>query len=257
MLGEPPRTEYDLNFQLFGFPVRVHPYFWLLTILLGWSSPSAREIIIWVAVVFVSILVHELGHAFAIRYFGADARIVLHSFGGLAITEQGFRGGRVHRTPTTQVLISLAGPFAGFGLALIVVALLYLTRHFIFFPLFGSFPKIGLGTELPWYDNPRTGEQAVPIAIVAFKLLYVNIFWGLLNLMPIYPLDGGQVARQLFLVNAEDGLSMSLQLSLVTAGVLALVALINGETYMALMFGYMAYSNYQQLYGGGFGGRPW
>lgn len=256
MLGEPPRSEYDLNFRIFDFPVRVHPYFWLLAVLLGMRG-SAQEVIIWVAVVFVSILVHELGHAFAIRYFGADARIVLHSFGGLAITEQGYRSRNVSRTPTTQVLISLAGPFAGFGLALLVVAALYLTQHSILFPFFGSFERIGQGTELPWYNNSQTGEPALPIAVIALKLLQVNFYWGLLNLMPIYPLDGGQVARQLFVVNADDGVAMSLQLSLATAGVLAALALINGETYMALMFGYMGYMNYQQLFGGGFGRRPW
>lgn len=260
MLGEPPHTEYDWNFRIFNFPVRVHPFFWLISAVLGMGGGSgAREVIIWVGVVFVSILVHELGHAFAIRYFGSAARIVLHSFGGLAITESGFTnfqsGRRPRRTPASQVLISLAGPFAGFLLALAVVAGLFLTKRCIQLPLFGAIPVIGNGEELIWY-----GPEASPIARIVLDFLHVNIFWGLLNLVPIYPLDGGQVAREAFIVNSNDGIRMSLQLSLATAAVLAGLALFNGRTYLALMFGYMGYMNYQQLFGGGFGGfgrRPW
>ena len=79
MLAEPNRTPYDLNFRLFGFPVRIHPLFWLGAVLLGgWTFDLGLEYAaIWVAVVFVSILVHELGHAIAFRTFGVDSHIVL------------------------------------------------------------------------------------------------------------------------------------------------------------------------------------
>ncbi len=69
---EPPRTAYDLHFQIAGIPVRVHPLFWLATLILGsnsWSGdgnvdPDAgMKLLIWVGVMFVSILVHELGHS--------------------------------------------------------------------------------------------------------------------------------------------------------------------------------------------------
>ena len=71
LLGEPPRTGGDLNFQLFGIPVRVHPLFWLIAVLLGISGdPQPAEILLWVVAVFVSILVHELGHALTMRAFG-------------------------------------------------------------------------------------------------------------------------------------------------------------------------------------------
>ena len=58
----PPPTQYDLRFAIAGIPVRVHPLFWLITILFGFSA-DLIQLLIWVFVVFVSILVHELGHA--------------------------------------------------------------------------------------------------------------------------------------------------------------------------------------------------
>jgi stage IV sporulation protein FB len=256
MFGEPPSTQYDWHFQLFGIPVRVHPFFWLLALLLGMRGNTSQGILIWVSVVFVSILIHELGHAVAIRYFGWSPRIVLHSFGGLAIYDPNFApwqsGQRARRTGSTQILISLAGPAAGFALAALVVVLLYLTQHAVDFPLFGNWITLGSGA----------GLTSLPMRHLVFDLLQVNIYWGILNLMPIYPLDGGQVARELFISNSRDGVRQSLQLSLAAAAVLAVLSFIRfGQPYMALMFGYMAYMNYQQInrpFGGGFGSnRPW
>ena len=106
MLGEPQRTEYDWNFQIFGIPCRVHPFFWLLAVMLGIRGNSSQGILIWVSVVFVSILVHELGHAFTIRYFGWSPRVVLHSFGGLAIYDPSFSPWQSGRRTTPHNLVA-------------------------------------------------------------------------------------------------------------------------------------------------------
>ena len=258
---EPPRTQYDLNFQIMGIPVRVHPLFWLLVTVLGLSGSGddSRGLLIWIAVCFVSILVHEFGHALTIRYFGWSPHVVLYSFGGLAIYNPSFspvgRGGRrVRNSGAVQVVISLAGPGAGFLLAFLVLVLLAATGYESFLPFFGRFWVIREGSSL--------SNQAV-IQLVHF-LLYINIYWGILNLLPIYPLDGGQVSRELFLANSNDGVRQSLILSLIAAAMIATFALVRGEVYLAFMFGYLAYMNYTQLsgpYGGTFGGsgrhRPW
>lgn len=255
MLGEPPHTEYDWKFNLFGIPVRVHPFFWLVTLLMGFKDASSADIIIWIGVVFLSIMVHEFGHAFAIQYFGWSPRVVLHGFGGLAIHDSNtstWSGGgrRSQRTPNTQILISLAGPAAGFALAALVVLLIHVTGHYL-----GKYPVLGVNIPLgrdtgTLISNPNLVEFIV-------QMLFVNIYWGILNLMPIYPLDGGQVARELFLRNTNNGLAMSLQLSIATAVVLVLVAVVRFESfYMAFMFGYLGYLNYQQL-SGPYGGRRW
>jgi len=83
---------------------------------------------------------------------------------------------------------------------------------------------------------------------VIIDLLYVNIFWGILNLLPVYPLDGGQIAREVFtLGNPRAGITQSLQLSAGVAVLVAAYALLNQRFYMCLMFGYLAYASFQSL----------
>ena len=113
-----PSTRYDLNFSIFGFDVRVHPLFWVIGILLGYSAGSLERIAIWIIVLFVSILIHELGHSFMMRRFGVDSFIILYHLGGLAVPRS---ARRAQLTWVENILISLAGPFAvcsgrcGFG----------------------------------------------------------------------------------------------------------------------------------------------
>jgi membrane-associated protease RseP (regulator of RpoE activity) len=79
-------------------------------------------------------------------------------------------------------------------------------------------------------------------------LLQVNILWGLLNLLPIYPLDGGQIARELFtLGKPREGIVRSLQISVGTAALVSAYALIAGQFFTCLMFGFLAYGSYQAL----------
>ena len=145
LLGEPPRTQGDLNFSLFGIPVRVHPLFWLVALLLGARSGGAAEIVTWIVALFVSILFHELGHAMAARAYGFQPSITLYGMGGLASYNQpgGYRS-RGHG-PLGQVLISAAGPGAGFLLAAVIVAGIVLSSHQIEFELGGRYGvRIGM-----------------------------------------------------------------------------------------------------------------
>ena len=84
----PPATRYDLNFNLFGFPVRIHPLYWLLSLLLASGSRNLLYILVFFVVIFVSLLIHELGHAFALRSMGQESQIVLYHGGGLTIPEE-------------------------------------------------------------------------------------------------------------------------------------------------------------------------
>ncbi|MEM1305575.1 MAG: M50 family metallopeptidase, partial [Planctomycetota bacterium] len=115
-LGDPTPTSYDVNFRVLGFPVRVHPLFWVVALLLSQGATGGLPVLvlIWVVVMFVSILVHELGHAVLQQWFGGRPRIVLYGMGGLAISQ----GPPV--SAWRQVAIALAGPLAGFLLAGVV-----------------------------------------------------------------------------------------------------------------------------------------
>src|SRR5690606_32903300 len=73
------------RFRLFGVPVSVHPSSVVVVLLLGWLSGYQRPATlgIWAGVVYVSLLIHELGHALTARSIGSDVSIELNGFGGL------------------------------------------------------------------------------------------------------------------------------------------------------------------------------
>src|SRR5438876_7238715 len=84
---EPSPTPYDISWRMLGTHVRISPWFWLMTVLLGWSTTQLGflYLFVWVACVFVSVLVHEFGHVLMGRFFGTDGHIVLFGLGGLAV----------------------------------------------------------------------------------------------------------------------------------------------------------------------------
>ena len=243
----PPLTRYDLTFSVAGIPVRVHPAFWLVAALLGGSGNTFLGLLIWVFVVFVSILVHELGHSLAMGSFGQPSYIVLYFGGGLAVRERSLWGDSVLGR-RQNILVSLAGPFAGFlfaGLITAAVAAAGGVTHISL--LFGIIP-------IPQAFFP-SGAKALNLLV--FYSLSVNVFWGLFNLLPVFPLDGGQVARHVMTgIDPWDGYRNSLWISVVTGALIAFVSLfLLKSVYIAFLFGFLAIQSYQSLqgqYGRGF-----
>jgi len=261
-LGEPLPTPLDLRFNLFRFPVRIHPFFWIISLIMGSNQELLQLILIWVVAIFISILVHELGHAFAFRYFGTESHIVLHGYGGLCIPDAGFTRwdyrNRDH-TPREQIIISAAGPAAGFLLAAVVVGIVYIlaATQGITYPVW---PHFGWPYLLMWVPNPEfvfwTGFYPY---VFIHDLLFINIFWGLVNLLPVLPLDGGQIAKSLFDIADHDNPTRSAQqVSVVVGIVVAVWAISQQSIYIALMFGMLAYQNYAAQQSGGYGdGNSW
>jgi stage IV sporulation protein FB len=239
----PPYSRFDLNFRIAGIPVRVHPLFWLMGILFGISG-GLLELLVWVPVVFVSILLHELGHALAFRRYGQPSHIVLYMGGGLTVPEQVWWGGRVTSValrPGQEIAISLSGPAAGFLLAGLVLA-----------GVAAAGGTIGLGFILwiipfPVAYLPQGGWI---INTVVSSLLWVNIFWGLINLMPVQPLDGGNVMRNVLIgIDPWNGTRKALYVSLFAGIVLVLVGLLMRQVFLAFLFGMLAFQSYMQLRG--------
>ena len=239
----PPPTRYDLRFSIAGIPVRVHPLFWLIALLLG-SSADLIQLLIWVFVVFVSILVHELGHALAMRRYGQPSQIILHFAGGLTVPEPvswGSGWANVSMRPNQEIFISLAGPGAGFLLAaLVVVGATISGGSIVTNWLFGVIP-------LPVAALMPIGGRVLSLLLT--MLLWVNVFWGLINLLPVYPLDGGNVSRYLLLqADPIDGVRKSLWISVIAGGLVAIAGLlILRSIYMAFLFGLLAFQSYQSL----------
>ncbi len=240
ILAEPPPSQGDIHFSLLGFPVRIHPFFWLMTLMLGLSGRSTDPIFFlsWVVAVTLCILLHELGHAVVMREFGYDASIVLYSFGGLAIP-RGRRMGTREPGAWAQILILLAGPGSGFILALLlVVALHYLGGYHIQF------------MEESWRDIvPRVFLPNQLADNFVFQVFYISVWWGLINLLPVYPLDGGQIMYNIFtLFNPQDALRQSLILSVIVAGLMCFVAFVEWQQmYTGILFLWLGYSSFTAL----------
>jgi len=263
LIGEPQQTQADLNFVLLGIPVRVSPFFWLAALFLGWgiTERDPKLMLLWIVSVFLSILVHEFGHALAFRYFGIPCHVVLYHFGGLAVPDSTFASFGYGRSqdPRSQIIISAAGPAIQLGLAAIIMLLVRIAGHIV--PLWIPFVPDQLRHQLLVGNGTSIPNEAL-YNLVLF-LLYVNIYWAVLNLLPIYPLDGGRIAREIFLLmNVRDGIRNSLVLSIVAAVGVVIFAFWHGDTFLAIMFGMLGYSSFMTLQAhsgrGGFGGgSPW
>jgi Zn-dependent protease len=144
------------HFRLFGIPVRVELLFFMIP-LISITYTSVEKALVWTALVFVGVLVHELGHALVMRSFGFAPSITLHSLGGWTHYPPG-----AQPTPRQTFLITLAGPSAGLALGVIATAL-----------------NFGL------HDKPALLQTAIDDA------MWINIGWSIINLLPILPWDGG------------------------------------------------------------------
>ena len=243
LLGEPERTQADLNFVLFRFPVRIHPFFWLVAVILGYQAISTpADLLIWVLALFLSILIHELGHAVTMRLYGFHPWITLYGMGGLASYNRGDAYNSRGNGPLAQILISLAGPGAGFLLSGVIIAVVELTGHDALGHLKFLF---GMAEHIPdWIGTTM-------LTVFVHHVLFVSLLWGLVNLMPVYPLDGGQIAREILLVaNPRDGIRLSLWLSIFTAAALAVIGLLLWQSqglFVGILFGYLAFMSYTIL----------
>jgi Zn-dependent protease len=140
-------------------PIAIHPFFWVLCALIGWMySATLIGMFIWIAIIFVSVLCHEFGHALTAVAFKQQARIQLVALGGLT----SYEGPKLKFWQ--QFLIVFNGPLFGFFLFVIATLLL----QFNLSPL--------------WHGILKATQVA-------------NLFWTIVNLLPVMPLDGGQLLR--------------------------------------------------------------
>ncbi len=211
----------DLHlFNIGDIPVRVSLWYGLLLLYWFRGGEDAKGTLLWAIVVTVSILVHELGHALVARHYRLRPSILLHGLGGLCYHDRAARN-------RDDALIIAAGPGAGLLLGALTWTLVWLG------------PPILTGSE--WFYS------------VASMSLYVNIGWSLVNLLPIWPLDGGQLYR-LFLLRLLKP-ARAEQITHYTALVLLAIAFIiatrTGSTLLVMLALWTAWSNITALRGDG------
>jgi Zn-dependent protease len=202
------------TFHLAGIPIQVRWTFFLFTVLFGSSLEKPTLIGAWIVLVGVSLLVHELGHAFAFRIWDVDSRVVLHPMGGVTIPVRGDLPSR-----TSSVIVSLAGPISGMVLLGLPAILLL---------------RADVATD-PWDDVLRLA-------------VWVNVVWSVVNLLPILPLDGGNVARAVLNgVTRGRGEVPARWLSIVVAGGVGLLAISQDFLFGGLYALFFLYDNLRSL----------
>jgi Zn-dependent protease len=205
-----------MSFRLFGVNVEIQLWFWVMTVMFGWGYREHPILVVtWVAVVLFSVLVHEFGHAFAVMRHRIEPEIALHGMGGTTRWNPILPLGRLD-----MIIISAAGPAAGFVLGGVVYAVKHLAPELV-----AQLGLVGLFTI----------EQ----------LLWVNFGWGIMNLLPVFPFDGGHILEHAL---GPRRARLTAGISLVVAALVAVVfAYRYQEPWIAMLFGFSAIQSYQRL----------
>lgn len=195
-------------------PIFIHPFFWVLAALIGFLYGGFSLYgLLWIVIVFISVLFHEMGHAITARWFKQTPKISLVALGGLT----SYEGKDLNFYQ--QFLIVLNGPI--FGL------LLFLGSFFI------------LSANL--FQNSYI--------IYFFTVMkVVNFFWSVANLVPVLPLDGGQLLRIVFEgIFGTKGFRIAVFLSMIFAIAIALTALVFYQYFIvvAIIFFLFAFQNFE------------
>jgi Zn-dependent protease len=194
-------------------PIQIYPLFWVLALMIGWiNSQNVLGTAIWVVVIVISVIIHEFGHALTALAFGQKAHIELVALGG-ATERQGPK-----LKLWQEFIIVFDGPLAGLAL----FALSYIIRR-----------QIGA-------HESNLFTAALDISI------FVNLFWTVINLFPVLPLDGGRllsiVLEGIFGVR---GVKMACLISLLLALTLGILLLSTQFFLAGALFLLLAYESYQ------------
>lgn len=176
--------------RYFGIRVRIHILFLLLLLFETWKAaavgglPGLKLALIWEAILFFSVLLHEFGHCFAARAVGGSAeQILMWPLGGLAYVE-------APNTPRAQFITTVWGPLVNVGIALVCAAIILAGG---FLPPLNPFHPFEL-----W---PLPGATLAELDVPSW-LLWPTVTFGLncwilllFNVIPAFPMDGGRLLR--------------------------------------------------------------
>lgn len=202
-----------LRFRLFDMPVTVRTSFLVIAAFIGFAGVGdIAETVAWIVIVFVSILIHELGHALIARMYGSDVAIELNGLGGL--TRWAVPEGEI--TPGRRALIAAAGSATGLAFGGVV-----------------------------WAVASRFGPYDPLVGFILDSTIYVNVFWGLLNWLPIRPLDGGHLLESLLEKVTPDRAEAIARVIFILTAALALAAAIRFRLiFIAVLAGWLLLSEF-------------
>ncbi len=167
--------------RIFGVEIRIHVSFAFLLLFAAvsqrgtFSKLEPSRAMALVAIIFGSVVLHELGHALVGRYSGLPARaIVLFPIGGVTIFDESQPD--LPHDWRRDTRIAIAGPLVNFVVATVSALVITLAT-----------PKVQLWT------NGYVSSGNLP-----HSLVWANLWLAIFNLLPAYPMDGGRVLRAIF-----------------------------------------------------------
>ena len=174
-----------LSLRIFGFPLNIHLTFLILLLFVLDSGLSGVGITLYLLAIFVSVVLHELGHAATVRRFGGHVDgITIYALGGMTMWREEGTLIRGWKRFVVAAAGSGVGLFAGLGLFLIV--------------RLGGLGSDGVvSIPTPWsrdfFFRDVTGDYLI-FFVGAF--IWVSVVWGLVNWLPVGGLDGSKMLRE-------------------------------------------------------------
>ncbi|MCH9001518.1 MAG: hypothetical protein IIC02_03005 [Planctomycetes bacterium] len=233
--------------RLFGIDIRVHIAFVICAVILVWMEiPDKDSGISWslgrvlfqslgtYAILFAIVLVHEFGHCFGARYTGGEAEeILMWPLGGLASVNP-------PHNAKAHMITTVAGPLVNVAICAICSAALVLWMG-----------RLG---AVPW--NPLHPfdpvSSMIPPTIGQWWLLRVyglSYFLLLINLLPIFPFDGGRIVQAWLW--PKKGFRRSMEIAtgtgMIGAVLIGLFGLFIEESWLLLMIAVFGYMNCYQI----------
>lgn len=157
---------------------------------------------------FISLFIHELGHAWVGRIFSAQTTIHMQAWGGLTTFDRKL-------TRVQNFVVTLAGPLIQF--------------------IAGGLMSTNFAKSIPFSSLGQHFRE---------QFVIVSIFWALINLIPTLPLDGGQLLHS---VLGKSKIRITLGISLLVSASCTIAALYFGQFFAVIIFGYFTYQAFDQL----------
>jgi Zn-dependent protease len=179
------------------------------------QQAGMRYALLWIPVLLISILFHELAHAAMIGALGfGSSTIILAGMGGATYNER-------HARPWQDLLISAAGPASSFLLAWIVTLIIN--------------------------NVPFAARDPFLIALLPL-LARANMWWGIFNLLPIGPLDGNGILRNFFrlFLSERPAFIISIWISMLVGLAIFVLSLIGRQIFIALLVAWYVRMSWMQ-----------
>ncbi len=232
-----------LHFRLFGIPVTIHPSLWIVLAILGGglriggAGFELMPMVMFMVAAFLSLMVHELGHALVGRWLcGSQVSIEMAFMGGACLSVGG------HTSRWTDVARTAAGPVFALLFGLVFVGMLsqYLVDPSTVWRV--TWQWILNEPVIEWYHAMAWDRiNSSMLDFLRFSIL-VSSWWSAFNLLPIFPMDGGQILGNL--VRSRRTMHV---VGMVAAAGMALLAMVFDWWIAAALMGYFSFLNYKIL----------